>query len=554
MWTRSAAGSTRPGRLWAAAAGLCAVALGAAACSSVEPSSNAGGGDSASAASFGSPAKAAEVKQGGTLVVALSAEPDKLDPTLSRSLYSRYVFDAMCQKLYDVNQSTEVVPQLATALPKIADGGLTVTIPVRTGIKFGDGTPFNAAAVKTSLDRDLSLKTSARATELGPISGVDAPDDHTVVIHLKAPFAPLTAALADRAGMVMSPAALQQLGDNFASAPICVGPFKFAQRVPQNSISLVRDPNFYDADKVHLDGISYHILTDATIRAANLRSGDAQVADTLATQDVAGLRQDTNFAVLQSPSLGYQGITLNVGNVDGVGKPPKPLNTPLAQNAKVRQALDYSIDRKGLVQTVFNGLYDTACSPISPKSQYSSPAAQACLPHDPAKAKKLLADAGVQTPYSFTMLVSNNPATLRLAQALQAMVKDGGFDMKIQPVEYSTLLDQQDKGQFEVLQLGWSGRIDPDANITNFVGTKGSLNVSGYSNPSVDDVVQQARQTNDLERRKTLYGQAATTLQQDEPIIYLYRQSNLTGVTKKVEGVQVFPDGVIRVAFAGLTK
>lgn len=556
LWTRSATGVKRPRRPWIAAAGLCAVALSTTACSSVQPAGNSARGTSGASesASFGSPALPADVKQGGTLFVALSAEPDKLDPTQSRSLYSRYVFDSMCQKLYDVNENTDVVPQLATALPEITDGGLTVTIPVRTGIKFADGTPFNAAAVKTTLDRNVSLKTSARATELGPIGSVEAPDDKTVVIRLNQPFAPLTAALADRAGMVMSPAALQQLGDNFASAPVCVGPFKFAKRVPQNSIDLVKDPNFYDAGKVYLDGISYRILTDAGIRAANLRSGDAQVADTLATQDVAGLRQESGMTVLQSPSLGYQGITINIGNVDGVGQPPKRRDTPLSQNAKVRQALDLAIDRKGLVQTVFNGLYDAACSPISPKSQFSSPAAQACPPYDPAKAKKMLADAGVQTPYAFTMLVSNNPATLRLAQALQAMVKDGGFDMTIQPVEYSTLLDQQDKGQFEVLQLGWSGRIDPDANITNFVATQASLNVSGYSNPSLDKVLQQARQTNDLEQRKTLYGQAVTTLQQDEPIIYLYRQSNLTGVTNKVKGVRVFPDGVIRVAFAGFTK
>lgn len=541
------------------AAGLCAVALGAAACSSVQPSGSASSGTSGSSgasdsASYGSPAVASQVKQGGTLVVALSAEPDKLDPTLSRSLYSRYVFDAMCQKLYDVNQNTQIVPQLATALPKISGDGLTVTIPVRTGIKFADGTAFDAAAVKTTLERDVTLKASARATELGPISSIDAPDDKTVVIHLKKPFAPLTAALADRAGMIMSPTALQKLGDNFASAPVCVGPFKFAKRVPQNSIDLVKDPNFYDASKVHLDGISYHILTDASIRAANLRSGDAQVADSLATQDVAGLRQDGNYTVLQSPSLGYQGITFNVGNVDGVGKPPKPIDNPLAKDARVRQAFDYSIDRKGLVKTVFDGLYDTACSPISPKSQYSSAAAQACPPYDPAKAKKLLAAAGVQTPLSVTMQVSNNPDSLRLAQAIQAMVKDGGFDLKIQPVEYSTLLDQQDKGQFQLLQLGWSGRIDPDANITNFVATQASLNVSGYSNPSVDDLLQKAQETSNTAQRRSLYGQVVTQLQKDDPLIYLYRQANLTGVTKKVQGVQVFPDGVIRVAFAGFTK
>jgi peptide/nickel transport system substrate-binding protein len=504
--------------------------------------------------SFGSPADAAEVKPGGKLTIALSAEPDRLDPSLSRSLYSRYVFQAMCEKLYDVDEQAKVVPQLATALPTISADGKTVTIPLRPGVKFADGTVFNAAAVKTTLDRDLTLPESARKSELGPIASVDATDAQTVTIHLKTPFAPLVGALADRAGMIMSPAALQRLGNNFSSAPVCVGPFKFANRVPQSSIDVVRDPNYYDAAKVHLDAISWRILTDGSIRAANLRSGDVQVADSISTQDVDSLRKDSSVTVLQSPSLGYQGITINVGNVDGVGTPPKPINRPIAKDAKVRQAFEYAIDRKALVDAVFNGIPTPACSPISPASPFSSPAAQACREHDPAKAKQLLTEAGVKTPYVINMLVSNTPDTLRLAQALQAMVKDGGFDLKIKPVEYSSLLDEQDRGNFEILQLGWSGRIDPDANITNFVGTGGSQNVSGTSLPQVDTVLDKARQSTSLDERKQLYGQAVTLLQQDDSLIYLYRQANLTAFSNKIKGIQVFPDGVIRAAFAGFAK
>ncbi|MEU4551829.1 peptide/nickel transport system substrate-binding protein [Micromonospora violae] len=537
----------------AAAAAICTVA----ACS---PVSNNGGGDqpgdnqSAGQDSFGTPADPAAVKQGGELVIALSAEPDALDPTLSRSLYSRYVFQAMCEKLYDVNEQAQVVPQLATALPTTSDDGRTVTIPLRSGVRFADGTAFDSAAVKATLQRHLSNARSARKSELGPIDGVDTPDAQTVVLRLKQPFAPLLGALADRAGMIMSAQALRTLGDDFASAPVCVGPFKFAKRVPQNSIEVVRDPNYYDASKVHLDAISWRILTDASIRAANLRSGDAQVADSVSTQDVASLRQDAAVSVLQSQSLGYQGLTINVGNVDGVGTAPKPINRPLAQNAKVRQAFEHAIDRKALVDAVFNGLHAAACSPISPASTFSSPEAQNCPTHDPAKAKQLLAEAGVQTPYTVTMLASNTPDTLRLAQALQSMVKDGGFDLKINPVEYSSLLDEQDRGNFELLQLGWSGRIDPDANITNFVGTGGSQNVSGYSNPQLDTLLTQARQAGDVEERRKLYGQAVTLLQQDDALIYLYRQRNLTAVSKQIQGLQVFPDGVIRAAFAGFGK
>ena len=538
---------------------LAALSLAAAGCSAVQPAADSGSGGSASSGatgkdSFGEPAAADQVKDGGTLVMALSAEPDQLDPALSRSLYSRYVFHAMCQKLYDVDQDAKVVPQLATALPTTSADGKTVTIPVRDDIQFADGTPFNAEAVKASIERELTIEGSGRKSELGPITDVTAKDSKTVVVTLSKPFAPLTAALTDRAGMVVSPKAAKALGDKFATAPVCVGPFKFAKRVPQNSIELVKDPKFYDADKVHFDKVTYRIITDASIRAANLRSGDVQVADSLSAQDVPALQKEKNLQVLQSQSLGYQGVTFNIANSSGIGNPLKQLDTPEAKDPRIRQAFELSIDRPGLVKVVFNDFNTVACSPISPKSEFSTEAAQKCTPHDPAKAKQLLKEAGVTTPVKIPMITSNNPDSLRLAQALQSMVKEGGFDLQIKPVEYASLLDQQDRGEFSLLQLGWSGRIDPDANITNFVGTGGSQNVAGYSDKAVDDLLDKARESNDLAERKDLYGQVVDKLHQSDPLIYLYRQRNLTGVSTSVKGVQVFPDGVVRLGFAGMAK
>ncbi|HEX4472700.1 MAG TPA: ABC transporter substrate-binding protein [Nocardioides sp.] len=494
------------------------------------------------------------VKDGGTLTMALSAEPDFLDPTLAGSFYSRYVFNAMCEKLYDLNASVRIVPQLAASLPTTSKDGRTVTIKLRQGVKFADGTTMNSSAVKISLERDLNNPQSARVTELGPITSIDTPDASTVVIHLKTPFAPLTAALADRAGMVMSPTQLKKLGDKFGTDPVCVGPFKFASRVPQNSITLVKDPNYYDADKVHLDKIVYRIITDSAIRAANLKSGDVQVADTVGTNDVSSIKSDSSLQMLESESLGYQGLTFNVGNTAGVGKPPGKIQAPYAQDPRIRQAFEYAIDRKALVKTVFDGQFDPACGPIAPESQFSTPAVQKCRPYDPDKAKQLLQQAGVPVPYQLNMLVTNTPDSLQFAQALQAMVKPAGFDLKLQPLEFTTLLDQQDQGKFQLLQLGWSGRVDPDANITNFVGTQGSQNVAGYSSPKVDQLLAQARETQDVAQRARLYGQVQTQTEVDDPIIYIYRQRNLTGVSKDVSGVQVYPDGIIRVAFAGYAK
>lgn len=547
----------RSGMIAGAAAIITSLAAG---CSAVKPAADGPTGadatsnGSAGNDSFGVQATAGEVKQGGKLVMALSAEPDRLDPTLARSLVSRYVFQAICEKLYDVDAQARIIPQLATDLPKVSDGGKTVTIPVRDGVKFADGTAFDAAAVKSTFERNLTLEGSGRKSELGPITGVDAPDARRVVVHLKQPFAPLTAALADRAGMIMSPKATKALGDKFSSAPVCVGAFKLTKRVPQNSIELSKDSNYYDADKVHLDSISYRIITDANIRAANLRSGDVQVADSLSAQEVPSLRKEKSLSVLQSQSLGYQGVSFNVGNVDGVGAPAKKIDRPAAQNPKVRQAFEYAVDREGLVKVIFNNLNTVACSPISPKSEFTSPAAQNCTPHDPAKAKQLLSEAGVKAPYPINMITSNNPDSLRFAQALQSMVKEGGFDLKIKPVEFASLLDQQDRGDFELLQLGWSGRVDPDANITNFVGTGGSQNVSGYNDPSLDTILDKARQSQDVAQRRDLYAQAVAKIQAADPLIYLYRQRNLTGVSNTLKGVQVFPDGVVRLAFAGLGK
>jgi peptide/nickel transport system substrate-binding protein len=539
----------RAGAVLAAATALAAMA----ACSPVQQAAGPGAGAPPATDSFGAPVDPTAVQEGGTLTIALSAEPDMLDPTQSRSLYSRYVFHTMCEKLYDIDQDTNIVPQLATALPEISPDGLTVTIPIREGVRFADGTPLDAQAVVTTFQRNLTMQGSGRRGELGTTTSVEAQGPSTVVVRLSAPFAPLTSALADRAGMIMSPAAIERLGDDFGTAPVCVGPFKFENRVAQNSIDVVRDPNYYDAGRVHLDRITYRIITDPSIRAANLQSGDAQVADSLSTQDVPGLRTAPGVTVLESNMLGYQGITINVGNVNGLGNPPGDVGTPLANDPRVRQALELSIDRAGIARTVWGGLYAPACSPISPDTVYSSDAAQACTPHDPARARQLLQEAGVQIPYPIRMITTNEADSLRLAQALQALVAEGGFDLQIQPVEYSALLDQQDRGDYEILQLGWSGRVDPDNNITNFLSTEGGQNVAGYSSPAFDALLNQARTATDPARRVELYGQVVAAIQEADPIIYLYRERNLTGVSDTVTGVQVFPDGILRVAFAGRT-
>lgn len=492
--------------------------------------------------------------EGGDLVMALSAEPDRLDPTTSSSLYTRYVMQTVCQKLYDIDANGELVPQLATELPQFSDDGLTVTIPVRTDAVFADGTEFNAEAVAITLDRHLNLEGSSRTSELGPIVDIAAIDNTRVEITYAEPFAPLTAALADRAGMIMSAQALTELGEAFGDNPVCVGPFKFVERVPQTSISVERDPLYYDAENVHLDSITYRIMTDSNIRAANLRSGDVDAADSISPQDVGALIGVDGIGVLQVGSLGYQGLTLNLGNTDGVGTPPGAIESPLAQDATVREALSMSIDRESLVKSVFNNWYEPACSPISPTSPFTSTLSEACTGFDPDGARKLLEEAGVEIPYPINMQVTNSPDTLRFAQALQAAVADVGFEITISPVEYSTLLDVQTRGDFEAIQLGWSGRVDPHGNMFSFLSTGGGHNYSGYSNDDVDLLLTDAAETNDTAERADIYGEAVEKVQEDNPIIYLYRVRSLTAYSTGIAGIETFADGVVHLSNAAFVE
>jgi peptide/nickel transport system substrate-binding protein len=495
------------------------------------------------------------VRAGGTMRIALDAEPDKLDPTLARTLVGRNVFNSICEKLYDVNEKLEIVPQLAAAAPQVSSDGMTVTIKLRTGLKFADSTVMDAAAVKTSLDRHRTLDGSQRKSELTPVKDVTVTDPATVEIHLSQPFAPLPAVLADRAGMIMSPAALTAKGADFGTSPVCVGPFKFATRVAQDRIEVVKDPNYYDAAKVKLDKVIYKIIADPTSRFNNLRSGDIDVQFNVIPINVDELKGISSLRLVSTDGLGYQSITVNLGNISGVGKEPGTLGAPyagpLATNAKVRKAFMLSLDREALVRTVFRGVYTPACGPISPASPLSSDAAQACPKHDVAEAKKLLTEAGIPTPVKVSLTVPNDSENRRIGEAIKSMANEAGFDTQLEPTEFASSLDLTDAGKFQMFRIGWSGRVDADGNITPFVQTKGSQNISGYSNPEMDKWLSDARATQDVGKRKELYGKIVGKLQEDAPLVYLYRQKNLIGVSDKVGGIQMFGDGLVRFGTAG---
>jgi peptide/nickel transport system substrate-binding protein len=476
--------------------------------------------------------------QAQTLRVGLAEDPDVLDPTLARTFVGRIVFAALCDKLFDVDEKLDIVPQLATSYQWSPDSK-ALTIKLRPNVSFHDGEKMDAAAVKYSLERHKTMPGSNRRGELAPLASVDVVDPLTVRLNLSAPFSPLLAQLADRAGMIVSPKAAQAEGDKFGAKPVCAGPFRFVERVAQDRIVLERFPDYWNKGAVHFDRIIYLPITDSTVRLANLRSGQLDFVERLAASDVPQVKSDARFHLTKITEIGYQGITINVGKSDLAQK------NPLGRDPRVREAFELSLDREGIVQVAMDGEADVGNQWVAPTNAFY--AKNVPVPkRDVARAKALLKEAGVQNP-SFTLMTPTTADTQRVAQVVQAMAREAGFDVKIQSTEFATSLDLADKGQFEAYVLAWSGRADPDGNIFSFDACKQPLNYAGYCKPEVDDLLKRSRTTLDTKERQKLYADLAAIVLKDRPIVYLYHRHWLWAYTSKLEGLQAVPDGLVRV-------
>jgi len=473
----------------------------------------------------------------GTLRIGLAEDPDVLDPTMARTYVGRIVFASLCDKLFDIDEKLNIVPQLALSHDTSADGK-TVTIKLRPGVKFHDGEPMDANAAKYSLERHMAMKGSFRRSELSQVDKVDVVDPLTVRLSLSAPFSPLIAQLTDRAGMMVSPKAAETLGDKFGTAPVCAGPFRFVERVPQDRIVLERFADYWAKDKVHVDRIVFRPIQDSTVRLANLRSGQLDILERLLATDVAEVKKDSKLRLATGTEMGYQGITMNLANGEKA-------NTPFSKDARVRRAFELSLDRDAINQVVFNGLQATDNQWVSASNPYH----QAKFPtpkRDVAKAKALLKEAGVNAPLALDFMVPNNPESRAVAEMIQAMAGEAGFDVKIRVTEFATSLNEAGKGNFQLYFLAWSGRTDPDGNIYSFASCKGPLNYGRYCDPAADELLNKARTTNGQAERKAIYEQFAAKWLTEGSVIYLYHRTLLFAHSDKLEGYKTMPDGLIR--------
>ena len=479
-----------------------------------------------------------------TLRIALREDGDILDPTLARTYVGRIVFAGLCDKLFDTDEKLQIIPQLALGYewtdPK------TLLIRLRPNVTFHDGEPLDAAAVKYTFERDLTLPGSFRRGEISAIDHVEVVDPLSVRLILKSPSSPLLAQLTDRAGMIVAPKAAEAAGKDFGLHPVCTGPFKFTERIAQDRIVLDRYPGYWNAGTIHFDRVIYLPMTDTAVQTANLHTGNIDLAERVLPTDVADIQHDPSLRIVTSPALGYVGITFNLANGDGA-------QAAINRDALLRQAFEAAIDREALIQVVFNGMYLPAAQAVPP----TAPLAVKGLeppPRDIDKARALVKQSAVATPIPVTMMVPNTPDQAQLAEVIQSMVHDAGFEVKINLVEFASSVAAGTQGQFETYLIGWSGRTDPDGNLYTFLHSGMGQNDGHWSNPVADEALDTARKFTDPAARIAQYAAFMQQERKDLPIIYLYNPVNIVGLSAKLAGFRAVPDGLIRLQGLSATK
>lgn len=480
-------------------------------------------------------ATAAPAAAQSVLRIGLQDDPDTLDPVSNWSFVGRHVLQSLCDKIVDIDVSGQIVPMLATSWEWNADS-TALTLKLRQDAVFHDGTKVDAAAIKYNLDRDLTMKISRRKAEISAIGSVDVVDPYTVKINLKEPSVPLLAALSDRAGMIISPKAGEALGEKFTDAPVCSGPYKFVERVTQDRIVLDKFPQYYNAGKYHFDRLIYRGIPDSNVRLLNLRSGQLDLIERLAATDVKAVKADKSLAVDPVVGLGYYGITFNI---DGEGA-----DLDAGKKSAIREAFSLAIDRTAISNVVFDGQASIGNQPFPPSSPYFDknypvPA------RDVAAAKKKMAEAGVQS-VNLDLLVPTDAERQQVAQLIQAMVAEIGIKVSIKPTELMTLLDIARQGKFKSHLVGWSGRVDPDLNITPMLACGASGNDAHYCNKELDAILTKARALGGTDARKAEYSKAMSILLKELPIVYLYHSQWIFAHNSNITGLKSAPDGIIR--------
>ena len=479
-------------------------------------------------------------KYGGNLKVGLDADVTTLDPLQSTSLYDRQVMLNIYDTLVRLDANNTIVPDLATSWSYTSSTQLVFTL--RTGVQFQDGTPFNADAVVFNINRILNNPTAPRYSEVSSVKSVTAVDSSHVQFNLKRPFSPLLATLTDRAGMILSPTAVQKLGSGLANAPLNAGsgPFIFKEWVKGDHLTVVKNPHYWMKDAQgnalpYLQSVRYVPITNESVMYSNLETGNINVADDLGPTEVTAAKSNSGLIYKQQPALSFFGFMLNTKVA--------PLN-----NVHIRRAIEWGVNRTEIVNTALKGIGVVSQGPLSPVSwAYNSSIAP--YSYNINSAKSELAQGGKSGGVSFTLLItSGSPLNAQIAQLIQSELQPIGIIVNIKQETFTTLLNDTSAFNFQAALIGWSGRPDPDGNMYSWFHTGGGFNDMQYSNPQVDSLLEAARATSNQSQRTTDYQQAEQIILQDASYVFIYHGVVVQASATSIKNFTLLPTGMMEFA------
>lgn len=476
--------------------------------------------------------------RGGTLRVATAADHTTLDPHFATMANELNIFHAVLNTLVGVDDRLHVVPELAESWRW--EGETTLALALRKGVKFHDGTDFDAAAVKFNLDRLMDPATKSRlASQVDEIKTVEVVEPHLVRFRLKYPSAGLLATLSHVPGMMMSPTAVKRLGKDIARAPVGTGPFRFVEWVRDDHLTVERFEGYWDRGKPYVDRVVFKPIPDTNVAVIALKTGTTDIVTTVEPKDVAGLKGRRDVVYTESPGLNYYMIRLN-------------LSQPPFDNRAVRLALAHAIDRESIAKGLFFGAVRVATGPITAASWAYSPEIKG-YGRDVAKARALLAEAG-KPSVKFEMQSLPSPIVRRLGEAVKAQAADIGLDITLAPLEAAKMMQNSLAMNYQAMLSYRSGREDPDGSTYRDFHTTGAFNRMKYSNPKMDDLLLKARSTFVPEERKALYAQVQRLVLEDSPVIFIVEMPTGQAVSARVKNFVHYPNMYVKLAGVWLER
>jgi peptide/nickel transport system substrate-binding protein len=483
--------------------------------------------------------QSAEAPTGGKLKVGVAKDFSTMDPAKSTSLTDEELYNNIYDPMVKLTPDGKFIPGLATKWT-ISEDGKTYTFELRKGVKFHDGTDFNAEAVmyNWSWIRDKA-NASARYSDLILIEDISAPDPFTVVVKLKTPFSPFIGTITGRSGLISSPAAKKKFGNQYEMNPVGTGPFQFVEWNRNDHLTIRKNPNYWEQGQPKLDEVEFKPIVNQSQKLNALISGQLDLVDSIPFQDIPKVEKTKGLKFGIMTSFGNSGIRMNL--VKG------PLN-----NMNNRRAINFAMNRDEINQVIYFGKFVPGYTFFSPTNFAYDPSLK--TPFSLELAKEELKKAGNPEGFTFTYLSANDPVSLQVAQLYQSQLAKAGITMKIESLDSAVVNQRRNSGDWEASAGGWSGMIDPDQNSYAFMATNGSSNYGKYSNPQVDKLLQAAREAQSIDERKKFYSQFSAILLEEVPQVFTGYQPVIDVWTDKVKGFEVYPDQLLRLAKVTISK